>query len=237
MKRVLTPLIVLALSILLTGCVKFDLSLEINKDSTISGSMIYAISDSLAEFGSDLATDDPTDSLVDLTVPGVTTSDYKEGGFTGTIVKLDRVPLSAFNQPGNETGGFKVIKSGNQISLEGELDLSSAGPGDESGSDWGDALAKSLFASADLNIRVKFPVKVLTSTGVISEDGRTVTWKPVLGEKIDLATTVELPTANLIRLGLAGIAALLILAAGIAIGLKRKRKSEPTLVAEDLTEN
>ena len=46
-----------------------------------------------------------------------------------------------------------------------------------------------------MKISVKFPVKVLSSTGTISEDGKTVTWIPKLGEKLDLATTVEIPKA------------------------------------------
>jgi hypothetical protein len=60
------------------------------------------------------------------------------------------------------------------------------------------------------------PVKVLESTGKISEDGMTVSWKPKYGEKVDISTTVEIPSGFqfiylIIILGLLGVGALIFL--------------------------
>jgi hypothetical protein len=223
MKRPLSILMSVSLCFLLSGCIKFDLALEINKDSTVSGTMIYAVSDALAGLGADTETSDPTSSLLDIKSKGVTTTDYKEGGFTGTKIVLDHVPLSAFDQPGGDSGEFKIIRDGNTITLKGALDLSSTDTSETSGSDWGDALAKSLFATADLNMSVKFPVKILSTTGQISEDGRTVSWKPKFGEKLDLTTTVELPTTNFKLIGLGAVGLLLILIGTAALVTKRRK--------------
>jgi hypothetical protein len=211
------------ISLLLTGCVKMDLALEINSDKTVSGTMIYAISDALSELGTTSEESDPTTELFDTTAKGVTISDYKQDGYTGTKIVLDRVPMEAFNKDGGDTGGFQIIREENKITLKGELDLSSADTGEVDDSEWGAALAKSLFATADLDISVKFPVKVISTTGTISEDGRTVSWKPQLGEKVDLTTTVELPTQNFILGGIiAGILA--IVGAVLFVTTKARRK-------------
>ena len=215
-------------TILLTGCVKMDLALEINSDKTVSGTLIYAISDALSELGTTSEDTDPTADLFDTSAEGVTVSEYKEDGYTGTKITLDRVPISAFNKQGGESGGFQIIRDENLITLKGELDLSSGDADDSDISEWGDALAKSLFATADLNISVKFPVKVLSTTGTISEDGRTVSWKPQLGEKVDLTTTVELPNRNLILIGIAAAALLLLIIAFLVVFKVRGRKKSET---------
>jgi len=215
-------------TILLTGCVKMDLALEINSDKTVSGTLIYAISDALSELGTTSEDTDPTANLFDTSAEGVTVSEYKEDGYTGTKITLDRVPISAFNKQGGESGGFQIIRDENLITLKGELDLSSGDTDDSDISEWGDALAKSLFATADLNISVKFPVKVLSTTGTISEDGRTVSWKPQLGEKVDLTTTVELPNRNLILIGIAAAALLLLIIAFLVVFKVRGRKKSET---------
>jgi len=235
MKRIFSIALTVILCISLTGCIKFDLALEINKDSTVSGTMIYAVSDALSELSTSSDSSDPTTSLLDSNAKGVTTSDYKEGGFTGTKIELDHVPLSAFNQPGGEAGQFKITKDGNTITLKGELDLSSADTSETSGSEWGDALAKSLFATVDLNMSVRFPVKILKTTGKISEDGRTASWKPKLGEKLDLTTTVELPTTNFKLIGISGVASLLLLVISILVLRKRRNRSLSDLVDDDPT--
>ena len=212
------------ISMLLTGCVKMDLALEINADKTVSGTMVYAISDALSELGTTSEESDPTTDLFDTSAKGVTISDYKQDGYTGTKIVLDRVPMEAFNKDGGETGGFQIIREENTITLKGELDLSSADTGGVDDSEWGAALAKSLFATADLDISVKFPVKVLSTTGTISEDGRTVSWKPQLGEKVDLTTTVELPTQNFILAGIiAGIVAIVAIVLFVMTKARRKK--------------
>ena len=228
MNKLRMLIVILFTSVLLTGCVKMDLALEINSDKTVSGSLIYAISDGLAELGTTSDETDPTTDLFDTSAEGVTVTEYKENGYTGTRVILDRVPMSAFNKQGGESGGFQIIREENRITLKGELDLSTEETEGSDIDEWGDALAKSLFATADLNISVKFPVKVLSTTGTISQDGRTVTWKPQLGEKVDLTTTVELPNKNFILLGIVGAAVLLALLILLIVMKSRKKKTSPT---------
>lgn len=234
MKQIRLIAILIFTSIFLTGCVKMDLALEINSDKTVSGTFIYAISDSLSELGTSSEDSDPTTELFDTTAKGVTTVEYQQDGYTGTKIVLDRVPIEAFDKQGGESGGFQIIRDDNKITLKGELDLSSAETGVSDGSEWGAALAKSLFASADIDVSVRFPVKVLSTTGTISDDGRTVSWKPQLGEKVDLTTTVELPAKNFVIVGSGAVILLLICIVIFLLVRKRSKKAEDSVpVVED----
>lgn len=186
------------------------MALEINKDSTVSGTMIFALVDSLAAMGSDSQDNtSPTDSFVSPTAKGVTVSTYKQGGYTGQKFTLDHVPFSEFGSTKGADSDFKITRVGNEITVSGFLDLSS-GDASTGGNEWGDALAKSILSSADLKISIKFPAKVVKSTGEISKDGKSVTWYPKMGEKLDLTTTVDLPSLNvgLIAGGVAVIASI-----------------------------
>jgi hypothetical protein len=185
------------------------MALEINKDSTVSGTMIFALVDSLAAMGSDSQDNtSPTDSFVSPTAKGVTVSTYKQGGYTGQKFTLDHVPFSEFGSTKGADSDFKITESEMRFLFRGLLDLSS-GDASTGGNEWGDALAKSI-SSAEVKISIKFPAKVVKSTGEISKDGKSVTWYPKMGEKFDLTTTVDLPSLNvgLIAGGVAVIASI-----------------------------
>ncbi len=234
MKKLASLVGILTLALSLSSCVKLDMDLEINKDSTVSGTMIFALIDSLAAMGDSTQEDEsPTDSFVSPTTKGVKVVEYKEDGYTGQKLILDRVPFSEFGKNSSGESDFKVKRDGNKITVSGFLDLSS-GEDSSSGSDWGDALAKSIMSSADLKISIKFPAKVLRSTGEIGQDGKSVTWRPELGEKVDLTTTVELPTAK-IGAAIGGLLVLIVLAVAVVFVVVRRRKASapPTQEAEE----
>jgi len=222
--RALRLVLILPMLLLFTGCVKFDLDLVINSDSTVSGTMIFAVSDALSSLGEDeeSSQSDVTDELVNPNTKGVTVEEYDQGGFSGQKIVLDRVPFSEF-QKGGESGDLTISREGNKVTLKGFLDLSmedSGGAEDE----FSQAIANSLFASADLQIRVTFPAEVVTTTGELSEDRRTVTWEPKIGDRVDLTTTVQLPKPPVfIFVGL-GLLLALLLILSFFIVQKRKKK-------------
>jgi hypothetical protein len=226
MRKLLAIFSVAVLSLSLTGCIKLDMALEVNKDSTVSGTMIFAIADSLAEM-SDESSDssDAASGLVDDNTEGVTITDYKEGGFTGKKYVFANVPFQAFNDGGTEDGELRIKRDGNKITLSGSLDMGEASTGMEE-DDWGADFANSLMASADLKISIKFPAKVISSTGTISADGTTVSWTPKFGEKLDLTTTVQIPSSS-IAIIVGGILALIliVIAAFLIVNSRRKKSA------------
>jgi hypothetical protein len=232
MKILRLCIISLLSTVMLTGCVKLDLALEVNTDSTISGSMIFAVSDSLADLGADASSGLPAaDSLVDSKADGVTVTPYKKDGYTGSTYTFDRVPFSAFKSDGSTSNDIKVERIGNQIKLTGALDFS-YGDSTDASDPFSSLLAQSISSSADLKISVKFPVKVLSSTGTISEDGKTVTWIPKLGEKLDLATTVEIPKALQFKTQIVYTFLGLLVILVLILALRQKRKKPKNVGSE-----
>jgi len=223
--------------LLTTSCVKLDLDLQINSDSTVSGSMIFAVSDSLEELSDGASTESSAEDLFDTKAKGVTTEAYDEGGFVGQKFIFDRVPASAFsNSDGKsglnsdgKSGELTISREGDLITLNGNLDLSMDSSDSEQTSDagiFGEALGlaftKTIFSSAELRIRVKFPSEVVSTTGKLSADKRTVTWEPKIGDKVDFKTTVRVPGIKVILYAGIGLLGLLLIG-GIIYFMRRKR--------------
>ena len=116
MKKFQLPIILLLTTFILSSCVKFTADLEVNKNSTVSGTMIFAISDSLASLtgsGDSMSQGE----LIDAKSKGVTVENYKTGGFTGQKYILDQVPFSEFKSKENDQS-LDFSRNGNLISVK-----------------------------------------------------------------------------------------------------------------------
>jgi hypothetical protein len=89
-----------------------------------------------------------------------------------------------------------------------------------------------------MRIAVRFPGKVISSSGEISADGKQVIWTPVIGERNELSATVELPNAKKILLyaGI-GIGALLLLFIAFFLGRRGKKAAAETPAKEPAGED
>lgn len=236
LKKCLILFASLALVFTTTGCIKFDLDLTVNSDSTVSGTIIFAVSDALSELGDEQTPETPTDDLIDPATEGVTTEPYDDGQFVGQKITIDRVPFSEFSS-GGESGDLTIVRDGDLITLKGFLDLgddATQPTADEDlGGVLGEAFVNSLFSSADLRIRVTFPAEVVSTTGSLSEDKRTVTWTPDIGEKLDLTTTVRVPSFNFALYGAVVIGVLLLLAGALLLLKKRRKEKDKELATVD----
>lgn len=243
-QKIVATIAALLSTFLLTGCIKLDMDLTVNKDKTVSGTVIGAVSDYLAElteeFG-DTSNDSLTselDSLFDENTPGVTVEQYKSGGFTGQKYILDHLAISEFSGDGTDADSFNIKIEGNKATVSGSLDLSMDEDTTSSLELFGADLAKGLFSSAQMRIAVRFPGKVISSSGEISPDGKQVIWTPVIGERNELSATVELPDAKkiLIYAGI-GIGALALLFIVFFFGRRGNKTVEKHLEKDFLDEN
>lgn len=215
---------------MLTGCVRLNVDLEVNKDKTVSGTMIFALSDSLAALGGSSGSMSQND-LIDAKTKGVTVRTYAKSGFTGQEYDLTNVPLSAF-KPNGKSDSFTINQTPKQITVSGYIDLA-----DTSGADaTGNQLATMMMSSADIHISIKFPYKVTSSTGEISADKRTVTWRPKIGEKTQLQAVIAIPTVSYV-LYLGGLIALIIILVALGLFLRARNKRQKELQLETEMEN
>ena len=235
-KRKVAAIIAALLStFLLTGCIKLDMDLTVNRDRTVSGTVIGAVSDYLAELSEesgDTSSNSLTselDSFFDENTPGVTVKEYKSGGFTGQQYILDRVAISELSGDGTDAEGFNIKIVGNKVNVSGVLDLSMDEETTSSLELFGADLAKGLFSSAQMRIAIRFPGKVISSSGEISADGKQVIWTPVIGERNELSATVELPNAKkILTYAGIGIGALALLLIAFFLGRRGKKNAEET---------
>jgi len=229
-RKVAATLAAILATFLLTGCIKLDMDLTVNKDRTVSGTVIGAVSDYLAELAEesgDTSSNSLTselDSLFDENTPGVTVKEYNSGGFTGQQYILDRVAISELSGDGTDPEGFNIKIEGNKVNVSGVLDLSMDDDTTSSLELFGGDLAKGLFSSAQMRIAVRFPGKVISSSGEISADGKQVVWTPVIGERNELSATVEIPNAKkILTYAGIGIGALVLLLLAFLLGRKAKK--------------
>jgi cobalamin biosynthesis Mg chelatase CobN len=226
-------LALVAMALLLSGCMKLNMALNVSSDNTVSGTMIFAVDKQLLQ-----ATGQSFDQLVGenpIASPGeagVTTSPYEDNKFVGQKVTFDAVPLAQFAEDqGSDT--LKIVREGDQFKVSGVLDLSSAS------SDTGDAqldqILKEALKSADISIEMTFPGKVASSNG--SVDGNSVTWNPKMGERTEInAVASAIPSKSSsspwVWIVVGGVIVVAAIVAGVLMGARGKKGGEPALAAE-----
>ncbi|SDT68023.1 hypothetical protein SAMN04515669_5807 [Jiangella sp. DSM 45060] len=175
-------LAVVASALLLTGCFKIDMQLDVSSDDTVDGEMVFAVSRDVSAMAESMG-EDPDDLLsgeIDDLPEGTRAEEYEDDDFVGQRYVFDDVPLSEFDQ----NGTFSITHEGDEIVVGGNLDLTDMDPeamaeefdGEEM--PFGDL--SGMMDSMDLRVAITFPGEVTEHNGEL--DGTTVTWTPVAGE-------------------------------------------------------
>jgi hypothetical protein len=193
--------------VLMTGCIKVDLNLQLHGDNTVSGTMVFAVSrDLLALTGS--SADDLLGQITASAGPlpagvGFQQSAYADDRFEGKTYTFQDVPIDVFSRGTTAGESIAIQRVGDTFQVNGEIDLTPASTGPLQP---GPAqLAKDM----ELRIAITFPGPVSQhSGGTIS--GETVTWTPAFGEKTEIKATGS-------AIGGGGPGALLWILVGLAI--------------------
>ena len=174
------------LAMLMTGCVKVDLNMQLHGDNTVSGTMVFAVSrDLLALTGS--SADDLLGQITASAGPlpagvGFQQSAYADDRFEGKTYTFQDVPIDVFSRGTTAGESIAIQRVGDTFLVNGEIDLSPASTGPLQPG------AAQLAKDTELRIAITFPGPVSQqSGGTIS--GKTVTWTPVFGEKTEIRAT------------------------------------------------
>jgi hypothetical protein len=170
------------LALVLSACIKLDMSLTVNSDDTVDGKVIFALNKELIE----LSGQSPEDLLgasgpIPTDAEGVSTAPYEDDEFQGQEITLDGVPLAQFNEESSGEDSLRIVRQGETYVVSGALDLSDTGGATGA---TGFPGAEEMFASAQMKLVISFPGEVTESNGQI--DGNTVTWIPEVGERLEL---------------------------------------------------
>jgi hypothetical protein len=215
----LRPLAYGTIALLLAGCVKVDMDLEISPDNTVSGQAILAVDQSLVELSGQTADQLFKDLDLSDLPEGATVEPYEGDGFVGQQVNFDDVALSEFT--GGETLGasgeeLSITRVGDEFHVEGRLDMS--------GTEFsGGQVPQQVLDTMEFRIAITFPGPVESSSG--SVDGNTVTWEPRIGQNTEIrAVASAIPSGGSPWLLIAVVAAgALILGALLFLLVGRKR--------------
>jgi hypothetical protein len=225
-RKAARPLAYGMVALLLAGCVKVDMNLEVSPENTVDGEAILAVDQSLIE----LSGQSPDQLFQDLDLSdlpeGATVEPYEDEGFVGQQVNFDGVPLSEFT--GGETLGasgeeLSIRRVGDEFHVQGRLDMSGA-------EFTGGQFPQQFMDTFEFRIAITFPGPVRSSTG--SVDGNTVTWEPRIGQNTEIrAVASAIPSGGSPWLLIALVAAgALILGAVLFVLLGRRRPAADGVV-------
>src|SRR6476620_1573892 len=114
-----------ALALLMTGCIKVDLNMELHGDNTVGGTMVFAVSrDLLALTGSSAQ-----DLLGQITASagplpagvGFQQSDYADAQFEGKTYTFHDVPIESFSRGTTAGESIAIQRVGDTFQVNGEI--------------------------------------------------------------------------------------------------------------------
>ena len=176
LRQTVALLLAAAASLVLTGCLKVDVDLEVSRFDTFSGSVVVAVAEDLAAFSDE----DPTTGIFDDVFqenPGVSVETFRQDGYVGEKAVFEGAPFAALDEFSDDQSTLSLRRDNNHVVFEGTFDFASE-DADDAGF-FGDQL---LALASDMEVSVSFPGNVVETNGQLEEDSNTVTWEPKLGD-------------------------------------------------------
>jgi hypothetical protein len=215
------------LAVLMTGCVKVDLNMQLHGDNTVSGTMVFAVSrDLLALTGS--SADDLLGRITASAGPlpagvGFQQSAYADDRFEGKTYTFQDVPIDVFSRGTTAGESVAIQRVGDTFQVNGEIDLTRASTGPLQPG------AAQLAKDMELRIAITFPGPVSQQSGG-TITGTTVTWTPAFGEKTEIRATGSAigsgGPGGLLWI-LIGLAILLVVVVALVLIRSRRSRSVP----------
>jgi hypothetical protein len=217
LRRAMRPLAICLMGLLMTGCIKLNMALELQPNDTVNGSVIFAVNKQLLSLtGSTFDQITQGQAVLPSDVP-VQRSDYSDDTYVGKKYTFENVPISRFSS--SSSGDSLTIEHQNDTYVvNGALDLSSSATGDTSQL----PNASQVLSSADISLSVTFPGPVQSTNGTV--DGNMVTWKPKFGDSTEITATGSAVASGGGALMWILIAAAVVIVAVVAVVLLARRK-------------
>jgi hypothetical protein len=223
-RRILPRILAVGVLVLaLAGCVRFQADLTLNPENTVDGSIVVAVlvsedTDEAREQAVAAASQIESELLGSLRdASGVTTSEYDEDDYLGSLITFDDVALDAFSGQGEDS--LKIVREGDDYLFTGALDFSGeAAPSDDTEGD------------ENLTVVVTFPGEVTEHNGELS--GTTVSWTTSMEQRLEMSARGSATPAGppiLLIVGIA-LAVLLVIAAVVAVLLFLRARAKKAAI-------
>jgi len=223
-RRILPRILAVGVLVLaLAGCVRFQADLTLNPENTVDGSIVVAVlvsedTDEAREQAVAAASQIESELLGSLRdASGVTTSEYDQDDYLGSLITFDDVALDAFSGQGDDS--LKIVREGDEYLFTGALDFSGeSAPSDDAEDD------------DNLTVVVTFPGEVTEHNGELN--GTTVSWTTSLEQRLEMSARGSATPAGppiLLIVGIA-LAVLLVIAAVVAVLLFLRARAKKAAV-------
>ncbi len=249
MKGYYKLLFVFIIMFLLTGCMKANFNMTINKDKSMNLDIIYAFNDSLIE--QDGSSVDFNDESENFKKAGFTVTGYKKDGMTGieAIKKFKNIDEISSNKDvifdlnsirdGNKVKEIFKVKKGifkNHYYATTKADTSAATKGNNQRQlreeDSNDLTAdySSMMSGMDLTFVVNVPYKAINNNATsVENDGKTLKWDLT---KVKGDMTFEFSLLNLTNIYIAGGIGLVIIIIVLSSIITSGKSNKPTIATE-----
>ena len=236
---------------MMTGCMKFQTDMKINKDKSMDFTLTYAIANSLVEQAKQAATSNnenlDNESLKELEKQGFKTEEYSDSSMTGiklskTFNNIDDISsekevdfdLEAIMNGSEQTDMFTIkkgffkntytLKIKNNTSEEVESDITNNNLTPDNQIDFSsDIDLSTLSSSMDMTFNINLPYKAISSNATSTEnDGKNLKWNLLDTNIQNITAKFELYNMNNIYLTIGIVIVLIII---VIIIIKRKPKA------------
>jgi hypothetical protein len=182
-----------AIALLLAGCFRVNMDLDVTADNTVSGTAVIAVEESLLELSGQSVDQLFADMDLSDLPPGSKAEPYDEDGFVGRQITFDEVPLSEFIENDTLSGAasgedLNIVREGDEFHVTGGFDMS--------GQEFtGTEIPQQFLDNVEFRISLTFPGPVSSASGDI--DGNTVTWEPRVGQNTEIrAVASAIPSSS-----------------------------------------
>ena len=169
MKKIRSLFIFIICILALTGCVRFDATMDVKLNGKMDVSICYAMVDmgdrDLEEILSD-------EQMEDYKENGWDVEGYKNGGYSGYIIRKENVSADELSDISDEFKSLKLTRKGLKYSLEWDI-FRDARDRDFSG----DYRSYVKMSGAQMKLTVNLPAKAQAHNAThVSRDGKTYEW-------------------------------------------------------------
>ena len=213
-----------AMALLLAGCFKVNMDVEVTPENTVSGTAVIAVDESLLRLSGQSADQLFQDMDLSDLPPGASVDPYEEDGFVGQEITFQEVSLEDFRGNNSLSGAgagdeLDIARVGDEFRVSGAIDMS--GP-----EFTGNEVPREFLDNFEFRISITFPGEVKSATGDI--DGNKVTWEPTIGQNTRVeavASAIPSPASPLLLILLIALGALLV--GAIAFFLTHRKTPAP----------
>ncbi|CAM3209207.1 LppM family (lipo)protein [Stackebrandtia soli] len=194
LRRIAALVLFPVLALVLTGCLRMGVTVEISADDTVTGSYTVTYPEEAMEDG------DPTEGFSEGSEDGsITLERYEEDvdgtPYLGVRYLFDDASFEDFaeliNRNVDEDDAVALTRDGDDINFKVTIP---EGLGDDSGSS---PESEELLANGHIGISLVFPGEIVETNGTLGDDPRSVSWDMPLAEATDAyAIASAVPTGD-----------------------------------------